>query len=233
MGAPEVLIMVKHALAAFTFSAGLLITSATANAADPEIAVFDWTGFYAGLQAGYGSDSHSDIPWGNPGGPLTNNDGPLKADGFLAGLYAGYNHQMDQVVLGLEADINYFDFKGDDEDRGGDTNGVAMDWQGNLRARVGFAMDNTLFYGAGGWAHMSGDGTVRNDPGTPIFQRVSTSFNGWTAGVGIEHAFTENLLARIEYRYTDYSLSVESYGGYDLGFEPEIHTVMVGFGYKF
>ena len=81
---------------------------------------------------------------------------------------------------------------------------------------------------------MSGDGTVRNDPGTPVIESVSTSFNGWNIGAGIEHAFTQNLTARIEYRYTDYGRSVETYAqGYDLGFEPQIHTILVGVAYKF
>jgi outer membrane immunogenic protein len=227
--------MLKSALAALALSASVLITATAAQAADPYVApVYDWTGAYLGLQSGYGWDKNSDIPWGAPGGPLTNNDGPLVAEGFMGGVYAGYNHQIDKLVLGLEADINYFNFEGDDEDRGGDTNGLDMKWQGNLRGRVGFALDNTLFYGAGGWAYMSGDGTIRNDPGTPVFERQSTKFHGWTIGAGIEHAFSQNLIARAEYRYTDYSLSVEKYArGYDLGFEPEVHTVMFGLAYKF
>lgn len=146
--------MMKSALAVLALSASVLITTTAAQAAEPYVApAFDWTGPYVGLQAGYGWDDNSDIPWGNVGGPLVNNDGPLEAEGFLGGVYAGYNYQVNQFVIGLEGDVNYFGFKGDDQDRGGDTNGVDMNFQANARLRAGFAIDNTLLYAAGGWSY--------------------------------------------------------------------------------
>lgn len=81
-----------------------------ANAADaiqyqepaPTIAApsFSWTGGYAGAHVGYG--------WGKSdfGYPL--NDGDLKPNGFLGGVYAGYNFALENnVVLGVDADATY------------------------------------------------------------------------------------------------------------------------------
>ncbi len=208
--------------------------SATASAADVDPVSYDWSGPYIGVQGGYNSGESDDVPWDSTGvRPLTENDGPADMKGFLGGIYAGYNHQYNSFVMGVEADVNLNNLKGDDEDRGGDTNGFEADWSGALRVRSGYAIDNTLLYAAGGWAILNGDGTIRDDPGTPIIERHKTSFNGWTLGAGVEHAFSQNLVARVEYRYTDYSLEVEAYSGYDLGFEPKIHTVSVGLAYKF
>ena len=98
------------------------------------VPVFTWTGFYVGVNAGYGfSDSNNDnnntfgtfgsgtfVPAGtfaatpattgfvNPiFGTGTNND---NNGGFVGGGQIGYNYQVGQVVFGVEADIQYADF---------------------------------------------------------------------------------------------------------------------------
>ena len=64
--------------------------------------VFSWTGGYIGLQAGYA--------WGD--GYIDQIDGPgfveTDPDGFLGGVYAGYNYQMSSnIVIGAELDLVY------------------------------------------------------------------------------------------------------------------------------
>jgi outer membrane immunogenic protein len=61
---------------------------------------------------------------------------------------------------------------------------------------VGYAADRALFYGTGGAALGDVSPGINNS-----FQR-QTRF-GWTAGAGIEAAFTDNLTARIEYLFVD------------------------------
>src|SRR3954469_25045128 len=94
-------------------SAGFLIAlAAPAFAADP-MAVpmtepgFDWTGYYAGLQAGYG--------WG-PSGISVTERAPVSISpdidgGFVGGHVAGL-WQFDQAVLGAEAELNYSSIDG-------------------------------------------------------------------------------------------------------------------------
>ena len=89
-------------------SAGFLTAlAAPAFAADP-MAVpmtepgFDWTGYYAGLQGGYGW-GQSDIS-GTEGAPFS--IAPDIDGGFVGGHVAGL-WQFDQAVLGAEADLNY------------------------------------------------------------------------------------------------------------------------------
>ncbi|MGO8922184.1 MAG: outer membrane protein [Xanthobacteraceae bacterium] len=67
-------------------------------------------------------------------------------------------------------------------------------WFSTARARLGYAADRVLFYGTAGGA--LGD-VAPGQSGN--FQR--TTKGGWTAGAGLEAAFTENLTARIEYLY--------------------------------
>ncbi len=69
-----------------------------------------------------------------------------------------------------------------------------------LRARAGFALDNTLLYVTGGLAAVDMEfGAVMVQPPQSDSQWVY----GWTAGGGLEHAFTQNFSGRIEYLYVD------------------------------
>jgi outer membrane immunogenic protein len=67
-------------------------------------------------------------------------------------------------------------------------------WFATGRGRLGYAVDRVLFYATAGGA--LGD-VAAGQSGN--FQR--TTKGGWTAGAGLEAAFTENLTARIEYLY--------------------------------
>lgn len=193
---------------------------------------FTWTGMYVGLQAGYAWDRNSDVPWGGLGGPLTENDGPLVYKSFVGGAHAGYNFQSGRFVYGIEGDVDIAPGKGDDEQRGGDVNGLDTNFMASIRARAGLAFDRSLIYVTGGYAYLDADGVVRN---VPQQSNISTSFNGLTVGGGWEHAWTNALTFRLEYRYTNFDLKAEDYdtAGYRLGFEPDLHAVRAGISYKF
>ena len=60
------------------------------------ISYYNWTGFYAGINAGYGFGSSS---WSAV--PTASN----KPKGFLAGGTAGYNWQSGAIVYGVEGDF--------------------------------------------------------------------------------------------------------------------------------
>lgn len=173
---------------------------------------FSWTGGYIGGLLGY--------EWGDAkvrdGGPS------LDPDGWMGGIFGGYNFQTSNVfVVGIEGD---FTFSGAKDKAAGVT--VDNNWNSTLRARAGVALDRFLIYGTGGLAvgnittKVSGAGS---DTGTHA---------GWTIGGGIEAAFTDNIIGRLEYRYTDYGTNV-----YDTKPKTKVDfqssQVMVGVGYKF
>ena len=66
-----------------------------------------------------------------------------------------------------------------------------------MRGRAGYAFDRVLFYGTGGAAF----GNVQGGPvGGPFDSGTQI---GWTAGAGVEFAFTPNITANVEYLYVD------------------------------
>ena len=124
--------MAKHMTKLLAGTAALALTAGAAFAADlpsrraapaPFVAVpvFTWTGFYAGVNAGYGfndsdgrSVAGSGTVLGVPTTAFTNTSaGGRNEDGFTGGGQVGYNYQFGVgtgVVIGIEGDIQYTDF---------------------------------------------------------------------------------------------------------------------------
>ena len=148
------------------------------------VPVFTWTGFYVGVNAGYGWNSDNGNRYFDPAIGYYADGG--SDGGFVGGAQAGYNYQMGMFVLGLEADIQYADrSRGDNYYGYGYGYGYGHssdDWFGTVRARAGVAFDRALVYATGGFAYGDGNG-------------------GWTLGGGLEYAFTNNLSAKIEGLY--------------------------------
>ena len=192
----------------------------------------DWTGFYAGLQGGYG--------WGRSSGTQSAGGGfvpvvPYTIDprGFVGGGHVGYNGQFGAVVLGLEGDIEAANIDGMSTVEGfGATRfyNVKANALASVRGRAGWIWQNWLIYGTGGVAF----GHVE----TPPLNTLNGWRTGWTAGAGVERALEGRLsswTARLEYRYTDLgnkSAPDPAFGTTDdnsLAF----HTVRIGVSYKF
>lgn len=184
-------------------SAAALVAASAAHAADlpgrgaaiapapafTQYAPFSWTGFYAGLNAGYG--------WGSFNRASSTIMG--KASGGVLGAQLGYNYQFGSIVAGLEGDANWSGQSGSRATvvatRG------SLDWFGTLRGRVGFAAERALIYGTAGYAGGEVKATVVN-PGPPaVVESTSAWRNGWALGAGIEYAFTNSISAKAEYLY--------------------------------
>lgn len=197
--------------------------------ASPLGASYNWSGIYAGLNAGWGwvrdrGNTFCIDPTGvvNGFGCVSNAiAGPqIDGDGFIGGGQIGYNWQVNQWVFGVEADIQGADIKGSvdiifntGEGPGRFVAHEKLNWLGTVRGRVGWAWDRLLIYGTGGFAY----GGVDVDQNTifPTVQypsSVSMTKTGWTAGGGLEWAFYGNWSGKIEGLY--YSLgSISTVGG--------------------
>ena len=203
------------------------------------VPVFTWTGFYVGAQVGYGWNANENDIVLPTGFVVQRGDFGDSGDGFLAGVHAGYNYQIGSFVIGVEGDVE--GVFGDDDDGdvvvigpGGGvfTNyglaGNALDWQGSIRARAGFAFDRALIYATGGFAF----GGVSGSFG--LLDSGDDNLTGWTLGAGIEYAFTNNLTTRLEYRYTTFDGGNNVFNNVSLGSNDiEFHTVRAGLSYKF
>jgi len=203
-------------------AAALVATGASAQAADlpakatpyykaPVAKVYDWTGFYVGVNAGVGLDrSYTGIAaFGST--PASR----LGGNGFIGGGQIGYNWQygnffgLGNVVFGLETDIQG---NGTQDSTtcvftcaGGVGLGVnqRLDWFGTARGRIGLATGPVLSYLTGGVAY-GGVKTTITDLAAPS---AGTAFSdtrvGWTFGSGVEAALGGNWTGKIEYLYID------------------------------
>jgi outer membrane immunogenic protein len=169
----------------------------------------DWTGFYLGALGGFG--------WGNADTSV----GDVSADGFDVGAYAGANWQWGNFVVGAEGDILYPFVDGS-----GAGVTVEQGLNGSLRGRAGIALDRFLLYGTGGAAltglELSGGGLSDDQ-----------TLWGWTAGAGVEGMVTDNITARVEYRFTDYEDQTFTLGGGPVNSDFTTHTIRGGIGLKF
>jgi outer membrane immunogenic protein len=147
---------------------------------------FTWSGFYVGANAGYG--------FGNVNANGFANVGDL--DGFVGGGQVGYNYQMGQFVLGLEADLQFADLSS-----GNNLGliGVKTDYFGTVRARAGVAFDRFMPYITGGWAY----GNVKTSIPALGFSSDRSHTGGYAVGAGLEYAVTNNIIAGVEYLYVD------------------------------
>lgn len=224
----------KALLASTALSAMLLSAPAlAADFMEPAIEVlppaavaFDWSGPYVGIQGGYEWGDEED-GFDDTFGPFADTKAAAEAfdvDGFIAGGHAGYNWQSGRFVFGVEGEVDYSDLEGEadfEKSSFGDgtseiiegTLSVDTDWEASLRLRGGYAFDRFLLYVTAGGAfadvNVEVDGEVTSTSGQTTFidpfgESWDDTFIGWTAGIGGEYAVTDYLLARIEFRYTDF-----------------------------
>ncbi|HEY1945057.1 MAG TPA: outer membrane protein [Roseiarcus sp.] len=171
--------------------------------------VFTWTGFYVGVNGG-GAFANGGRDFGDP-------------DGGEVGGTVGYNYQLGQIVLGVEADWDWASLN---------QNGVNFvgPYKNNIddiltaRARLGYAIDRTLLYVTGGYAgadqELKFPGLASND----------TWRSGGVIGGGVEYAFTNNISAKAEYLYAPFGDSTNLMGAKS---DLNLSLVRVGLNYKF
>ncbi len=239
-------LLASTALAAI-MAAAVLATTSTTRAADlaatsvepiaPVLPVYDWTGPYVGLHAGYGwGREHDDLSENGiaPTTPVETTLAPAAADrfslnGFIGGAHAGYNYQFaNQFVVGVEGDIDYSNLNGDKRFNipAPGLYKFKTKWQGSARLRAGYAIDNLLLYATGGIAFANAELKVNGSSDT-------NTHIGWTVGAGAEYAFTQNWIGRAEVRYSDFSKKTydTSFGRVKADFNET--TATVGISYKF
>ena len=161
-------------------------TMAPLNAPGP----FSWSGFYAGVNAGYGWGSVSNSNFGNP-------------SGGMIGAQVGYNYQIGQFVGGLEADFAATDLNAKNSFYLGN-NSLSTGFLTTERARAGVALDRALLFVTGGYAGVETNASF-GDPLNRYGYSQSHWRNGGVIGAGIEYAFTNQISAKAEYLYAPFA----------------------------
>jgi outer membrane immunogenic protein len=148
-----------------------------------------WTGFYAGVNAGY--------QWGSTG------NNPTNPSGIAGGVQIGYNWQTSNFVFGAETDLNisgaedvFAPWK------------FSNPWFGTLRGRGGVVFSNILLYGTLGiaYAGLKAESTL-----TGVSE--SKTHMGWALGFGAEVALGGKWTGKVEYLYVDLSRRAYSLTG--------------------
>jgi outer membrane immunogenic protein len=162
------------------------------------VAMYNWSGFYAGINGGWGSSRNS---WEETAGgifPLGSHD----ATGGTVGGQIGYRWQAGTWVFGVEAQGNWADFHGSNQIPllpifSTDTR---VDAFGLFTGQVGYAANNVLFYLKGG-AAVTSDRYRMLATGTNIQLANTVDETRWggVVGVGLEYGFAPNWSAGIEY----------------------------------
>ena len=195
----------SFAVAAGTASAADLPRSSAPYYSPPPPVVYNWAGFYAGANLGY--------EWGK----VTNSAG--NPSGLLGGVQGGYNWQNGQWVFGIETDLQI---------TGADDTFApwkfSNPWFGTLRGRVGYAMNNILFYGTGGLGY----GELK---GELFGLEEDKTLAGWTLGAGMEVGMAPNWSAKVEYLYLDLNSRMYSITGVSNGYNANI--LRFGVNYHF
>ena len=166
--------------------------------------VYDWSGLYAGFNAGGGSSRNC---WGlvqNAGvvvNAAANREGCNSAGGAAVGGQIGYRYQMENWVFGVEAQGDWASFSGtnrnlilptlNDRSR---VNGFGL-----FTGQVGYAFNNVLGYVKGG-AAVVGDryDTTTIATGALVDSAKTTRWGG-TVGAGLEYGFSPNWTVGVEY----------------------------------
>jgi outer membrane immunogenic protein len=217
-------------LAAHPSVAADIPTKAPAYMAPVAEPIFNWSGFYAGLQGGYGWGKSRHIDVG--GGPALTDR--FIIDGWFGGATLGYNWQLAAPwVLGVEGDFSFSGIKGAVHGLSGSfgcSNSIGcltdIDWFGTARVRAGVVNDQSLLYLTGGIAY----GKIFAYSNSQDFGTVNRT--GWTAGAGWEQAFASNWSVKLEYLYVDLGeFEYDSDGPYRT--DARFHVVRAGLNYRF
>jgi outer membrane immunogenic protein len=222
---------------------GLTLTSAAAfpaNAADmngggykggPVYAMVDnWSGFYAGANAGYGWSANSDL---------------LSPSGGFGGGQIGYNWQGvfglgPQWVLGVEADIQGAGISDSAAFSDGSSIENSLNWFGTVRGRVGYAMGPALFYFTGGFAFGEVESTGRTGNmgkgvgfGSPF--DVTETQTGYVLGAGVEYKLNPAWSVKGEYQFISLDAGSPTGAGPlgGTGDRSEVNTLRIGVNYHF
>jgi outer membrane immunogenic protein len=192
----------------FAIACALCGTAGIAQAADQSVAArtqygssyypteIYWTGAYVGANLG---GAYASAPWIDPHDGLADNP---STGTFIGGGQVGSNFQFDNLVWGVEADIDGMSVKSQTTDAAGDTRIFRAYWVTTETTRFGYALNTILFYVKGGFAAGSQRDTLVAPPvgsgSTGTAARI-----GWTVGAGVEYGLSHNWSARMEYDFID------------------------------
>lgn len=190
--------------------------------------MWNWTGCYLGVHAGYGTIQDNTL-------------GVADGGGGLAGGQVGCNYQMNMLVLGVEGEGLWSGVKSTFSASNAGfsqqfTTKNKSDY--DIAARFGFAYDRALIYGKAGWVW----GQFSWDASTSAGQFIngSSTLDGLLLGLGLEYAIVPNWSAKVEYDYLGFAYNNVNFTNtcsgclnFNQSASAEKHIIKLGLNYRF
>jgi outer membrane immunogenic protein len=211
-------------LVAATFGCGSAMAADMPLKAPPQVAatVFSWTGFYIGVEGGYGhTDTSSVRNVANSQFPVGFTESATQT-GALVGVEGGFNYQWQWLVLGVEGDWQGSAMKGSTTTASvlnGPIGGIPgafvtstreTDWISTVTGRLGLAWDRWLVYGKGGaaWRRIneSANNITFSAAGAvlAVSQVLPSTETGYVVGGGVEWAPADAVSLKVEYDWYNF-----------------------------
>jgi outer membrane immunogenic protein len=198
----------------------MAVVSAPALAADlpakvyqkaPAVTNYDWSGFYAGVNAGGGTQREcwtNSFAGGAPTIPVTS-EGCNQTTGALLGGQVGYRWQWTNWVFGVEAQGDWANMSGANASflltgpppTNQVTNQGKVNGLGLFTGQIGYAWNNVLWFVKGGAAVTSDKYQGINTATSVVFDQASDTRWGAAVGTGIEVGFGTNWSVGVEYSH--------------------------------
>ena len=186
-----------------------------------------WGGFYGGVLGGYGAGRFNRGQAGRFG----------QVSGGDFGLVGGFRLQSNNLVGGLEADFVWANIDNNKTAPGPVISNASLQSIGTVRAKLGYVFDRLLVSGtvglAGGTVRASlYDGSLPVPAGGPLYSDHRWR-NGYTAGLGLEYAITNNVSARADYLYVNLRSRSLFTGAYAGATGMDLSLLRMGLNYRF
>ena len=202
-------VVITTAAMAVSASAADLAARPYTKAPPPAVvAVYDWSGFYIGGNAGYGTTRNCWNFVSFAGAPFGADQGCHDSDGAVAGGQIGYRWQSNAFVFGMEAQGNWADLEGSRVSSpafvaapGDLTINSRLRAFGLFTGQVGYAWNNVLLYVKGGAAVVDNRYFHTFTATNALINSTTDTRWGGTVGVGMEFGFAPNWSFGVEYNH--------------------------------
>jgi len=168
-------------------------------------AASNWDGLYLGANIGYGPGTATSDGFGST-------STTIDFSGLFVGGQIGYNfHLSDNIVLGIEGDLNWANETGTTHFIDGNYDGTdAINWTGAVTGKIGYDAGTFMPYVLGGVAFAGNTLSYYDDDLQQSNGSQSATHTGYTVGLGLAAAVASNVSVFGEYRYSDYG--TQTYG---------------------
>ena len=226
-------------------SAAALGLMATSCLAGDMPASNDWTGFYIGANANWNFIS-TDVK--APSQTINNvtydsfNPGNQTGNGPGGGIQFGFDYQMENIVLGIQAMTSIAATDSSGNYGASERLTTELTTFGALTARLGYLIQpDILAYGKGGLAFASFKYTDKDSNQGYTGHSDDNRLQGWTVGGGVEWRFAPNWSAFAEYDYTalgqntvELSYKNADWGNrYKFNYDQNVGSAVLGVNYRF